>query len=121
MGSQKRLAQYVLQLTDIAGPAVVLQAINCSRRNASSLAPHVPTESAHGVAHQHRQVVAALVQGGEVYGEDTQSVIEVQPESAVVRSALQIAVRCCDDSHICSDRLVAADALERLFLKDAQD
>src|SRR5262249_24062993 len=74
----------------------------------------------HEVPHQHGKVVAALAQRRQVDGEDVQPVVQVWPELPLLRPRLEVAVGGGDQPHVGADRLVAADALERLLLQDAQ-
>src|SRR5215471_20649731 len=53
-------------------------------------------------------------------GEDAQAVIQVRPELPLRRPGLKVAVCGGDQPYIGADRLVAANTLECLLLKDAQ-
>src|SRR5262249_27732413 len=63
---------------------------------------------------------AALAQWWQVDGEDPQPVIQVQPELALVRPGLKVAVCGGDQPYIGADRLVAANTLESLLLEHTQ-
>jgi hypothetical protein len=56
-----------------------------------------------------------------VDGEHAQPVVQVQPELALVRPGIQVAVGGGEQAHVGADRLAAADALERLLLQDPQE
>jgi hypothetical protein len=54
-------------------------------------------------------------------GEDAQAVVQVGPKLLLGQPCFQVAVSGRDEPHVGLDRLVAADALERLLLQQAQD
>ena len=120
-GLQQGLLEDALQLPDVARPGVAAQPLQRLRGDLANLPPEFAAEAPQVVLHQQRQVVAPLAQGGQVDGEDAQPVIQVRPELPLGRPCLQVAVGGRDQPHVGPDRLVAADALERLLLQQPQD
>ena len=62
----------------------------------------------------------ALAERRELQGDDVEAVVEVLAEVALRDALLEVAVRGGDDAHVDLERLVAADALERPLLQEAQ-
>src|SRR5471032_1867667 len=76
-GLQQGLLQGTLQLSDVSWPGVVAQPLQSLRGDLANLASKLTADALQIVPHEHRQVVAAFTQRGQVDGEDTQSVIQV--------------------------------------------
>src|SRR5262245_27431804 len=121
VGAQQRLLQHALQLPHVPRPGVGAQALQRFRGDLAHLPAKIPADPPQVELGQQLQVVAALAQGGQVDGEHAQPIVQVQPELALVRPGLQVAVGGGDQAHVGADRLAATDALERLLLQYPQD
>ncbi len=117
MGPQDRLLQHALHLADVPRPGVAEQSLQCLRGDLAHLPAPLSAPPPQVKLDQQRQVITALAQRRQVNREDTQPVIQVQPELAFVAPGFQVAVGSGDQAHVGADRLAAAQALERLFLQ----
>src|SRR5271169_2569631 len=70
--------------------------------------------------HQGRNILAALPQWWQQDGEDIQTVVEVATKFASTHHLRQIPIRCSHQAHVHLVSPSAAQALEFLFLQDAQ-
>ena len=113
---KQRLLYNTLQLADIARKIVSFKTCKRFRIDRDHLATQFAAEAPEKILHQHLHVVAPLAQGRKVDGKNTQSVIQVRAEFALVRLGLQITVAGRDQPHVSPHRFAAADSLEGLFL-----
>src|SRR5580700_5421079 len=93
------------------------QAIHGLRGKIADLLPELSAVPSNKVTSQNLQVFGALAQRREMDRRDSQPVVEIFSELAFRRKPAQVPVRRCDEAHIRSDGLVAADPLERLLLE----
>ena len=119
--TQQCLAQHVLQLTNVAGPRVVAQAVHRRGGDLDDLPPEFSAQSAHVMSYQHRQVIAPLAQRWKLDRKRAETVIQVGPESSFLQPRFEVAMGRCDQPHIGPDGLVASDSLERLLMQDAEE
>jgi hypothetical protein len=82
----------VLQLADVAGKAVVKQRLDRALAEAGHVALVALAVVVQEVAHQQRDVVAALAQRRQVDGEDIEPVEQVFAEAALAHGLAQVDV-----------------------------
>src|SRR5437660_4826174 len=90
VGDDARPLDGILQLADVARPAVGQQDVARAAAQPGLAAPHLDAELAHEMAGQQQDVVAALAQRGQVDAEHGQAIEEVVTEPAVGDRALEV-------------------------------
>jgi hypothetical protein len=73
------------------------------------------------VVDEERDVLAALVQRRDLDLDHAQAIVQILAEAAAGHGGLEVVVGRRDQTDVDADRLVAADALEFLFLDRAQE
>ena len=89
-------------------------------RNVLDIFVKAAAEDLDEVTHQKRNIFRAFAKRGDLNGENVEAVIKVAAESALADEFGKILVRGGDDADIHALRAVAAEALEFLFLQNAQ-
>jgi hypothetical protein len=107
----------ILQLADVAGPAVLLERGEAlvTEEVGAALGVHLDE-----VVRQKRDVIAALPQRRQVDGDHVDAVEEVLAEFAVLHRRGEIELGRHEHAHVEPDGLLPAEALERALLQDAQ-
>ncbi len=109
----------VLQLADVARPAVVEQHLHRSRRNLPGDVAG-PRAFVDEMGRQKRNILRPFAQRRQVDLHHVEAVIEVLAERPLGDQAFEVAVGGGDDAHVHLDALRAADALETPLLEYAQ-
>src|SRR4051812_35071567 len=120
MRTEHGLLQNALQLADVAGPRVGAQPLHRIRRDLADLAAELATESAHVVQREQRKVLATLAKRWQVDREHAEAIEQVEPEATIRDALLEVVMSRGDQADIGPDRLVTADAFERLFLEQPE-
>ncbi len=110
----------VFQLADVAGPGVIDQQSECVGVYAIDRPAGLGPKALDEVLDEQWDVVAALAEGRQVYGDHTQAIEQVVAESAGLNQLGQRAVGGGDDADIDVDGAIIADTLERAFLEHTQ-
>ena len=110
----------VLELAHVAGEGLGLQVFERGVRDALALDAELLRTLLQEVAHQQRNVLAALAQRWQAQADDVEAVEEVLAEQALAHALLQVLVGGGDHAHVGADRLLAADAVEVAVGEHAQ-
>src|ERR1017187_1690002 len=110
----------VLQLADVAGPVVALERVHGGGGDGGDFAVHAAGILLHEVAHQQRDVFAALAQRRDRDGKDVEAVIKVGAELALLDHEGEVAVGGGHQPGVGADGAGTAEALKFALLEDAQ-
>src|SRR6185437_9743829 len=112
----------ILELADIAGPAVAAERVERRQRKSGEIvAAEFAREGAAEMLGQHRNVLAPLAQRRDGDDVEREAVEEVAAEAARFGQGGEIDVGRSNHADIDALRGVAADALEGAVFDDAQD
>src|SRR5262249_56529182 len=114
-----RALDHILQLAHVARPGVRLEQIERRGVDTADRLAELPGETPDEQFYEHVQVSAALAQRRHVEREDRESIVEVAAVAALRDRESEIAIRSCDDAHVCRLRRRASDALELALLEHA--
>src|SRR5262245_46602709 len=109
----------VLKLANVSRPMVGGEPAHGFRLDAVDLSIDPHREFLCEELHQQRNVVLAVAERRQLDGEDVEPIKQVFAEFAFADGFAQIAVGGGNDANIALDRLVAADAVELVFLEHA--
>src|SRR5262245_47988224 len=119
--------QHVLELADVAGPAVLLQARERLGGDLGRIARLLAGEAlcsaapaGEDVRGEERDVVLALAQRRDLDRYDREAPVEVLAELAARDERLEVLVGRGDHAHVDRDRAIAADRLDLALLQHAQ-
>src|SRR4030095_1268895 len=107
----KESADQVLQFPDVAGPLILKEEFLEPRRDFSNGRARfgvLPDEEVR----QRNNVVLAFAERRHTKTDDIQPIVKVFAEEVVGYPFFQVAVRCRDDAHINSNRILAPKSLE---------
>ena len=110
-----------MQFADVAGPVVIRESFHHVIGDMVNLLSQPVGEFLHEVSNQQLNILSSFAQGRKRYGKDIQPVVKIGAKLALLDHAPQILIRCRDHAHIHLDALVAAQAFEPLFLKNAEE
>src|SRR5580700_2601925 len=111
----------VAKLTDVAGPMITHQLLDCFRGKAANLAAGFAHETGKEVLREDRDVGVMFAEWRHLDLHDLHAKEQVAPEGALSDFFFQRAVGRGDDAYVNADRDVAADALERMPFQHAQE
>jgi hypothetical protein len=114
VGEQCGGAQDVLELADVAGPAVACQHLGGVR-----MQPLLARHAGQHVEREQRQVVETLSQGRQAQREHVEPVPEVLAEAAGAHVGFEVPVGRAHDAHVHGTRPGAAHRRHLAFLEDA--
>lgn len=114
-----RSFQNVLEFTDIAGPAVVLQLLYVGERESHSSIPQLAGKAFEELFCQQRDILGAVAEWGDFNGEDAQPIVQILTEAACVGFFSQLAVRRRDHAYIDSASTLITDPFEFTLLQNA--
>ena len=121
LAEDDRALDRVLELAHVARPAVARRSSARARvGEAVDALVVLAREAAKEVLGEDEHVGAAHAQRRHLDVDDVEAVVEVLAEAPFAHLGREIAVGRGDEAHVDLDRLVAADALERPLLEDAQ-
>src|SRR5262249_28592098 len=118
---KQTLLQDTLQLAQIARPGVLPQNLQRVRRRALHLFTQLTAEALEKMLDQQRQILEPLTQGRQLDREHAQAIVQIVPKRAFFDGPFQVVIRRRQKANVRGDGLIAADALETLFLQDAQE
>src|SRR6202007_1458336 len=110
----------VFEFADVAGPRIVHKRIHDGRGNVLDDFVLAAAESLDEIADQEGNVFPALAEGREENGEDVEAVIKVAAEFFFGDELGKVRIGGGDDAHIDANGAIAAEALEFLFLENAE-
>ena len=119
-GQHHRPLHVVLQLADVARPVVVAQKLHGLGLDMGHVAEVLLVVDAEEEAHQLRNVLAALAQGGQIDRHHVEAVVEVLAETGGLDLLEQVAVAGGDHAGVDADGLRVAHALELVLLEHAE-
>src|SRR6185503_18378325 len=117
---EDRALNFVLQLTDVAGPVVFAKALCGFGTEVGNQSVGLRRETFQERAGQRQDVVAALAQRREVNGQRADAVIEVFAQFALLDGVIDAAVCGGDDAAIGLVAGAPADGADLLLLEHAQ-
>ena len=121
VGQDDRALDAVLQLADVARPAIGLQLLERPRRQGERPLLQIAAEPIHEIARENRDVSGTITQRRDRDGKDRQAEVEVLPEAPGRHGRPQALVGRRHQPHVHRQQRRAADALELLLLERAQD
>jgi hypothetical protein len=117
-GEDDSALEDVGQLTNVAGPGVLPEAVESTGRE--TLAGSVGAQACEEMIAERGQVVESLAQRWNLNREDGEAVVEVETEPAVDHALFEVAMRGSDDADVDARRLIVADALQFTALEKAE-
>ena len=110
----------VAQLTDVAGPLVLLQGFHSLGLEGRDGFAHVLCDDFQEVANQQRDVILAFAQRRHLYDNDAQAVVEVFAEIPFLNLTLEVLVGGRQNAHIDGDLFLTSDAHNLVLLQGTQ-
>ncbi len=107
---------FILQLTDIAGPIVRHQQRERLRGNAGDASALQPVEAGDELLHQQRDVLLAAAQRRQFHAHDVDAIVKILTKNAEAYLLHQIFVRGHQNSYIHTLRTRRAQGFKRTFL-----
>src|SRR4051794_26759876 len=89
-------------------------------RHILNISPELAAVSGQQVTNERRQIVSAIAEGRKVNRTNREPVKEIGSKFPLLSESRQIAMRRRDHTDVRSHRLVTADSLERLLLKETK-
>jgi hypothetical protein len=111
---------HVLEFTDVPGPVVGRQRLNCLHRDLGDVAPLLSVQLLSEVLHEQWNVAAPVAQRRDSDGKDHKSEIEVIPESARCHLLPKASVCGRDQADICFPGLRPPHPVELTLLQHPQ-
>src|SRR5262245_32293411 len=119
--AEQRLLDHVAQLPDIAGPAMVPNAINGARREANLRSAVAATLQHQEVTGEEFSIAMPATKRRHVDGDDVQTVIEIGPELPGTHQFLQRPIGRGNEPHVNFTVTHSADTADGAVLKQFQE
>jgi hypothetical protein len=113
--------QKVLQLPDVAGPAVLPEDLHHFPGDPGNVLVKLLVDLLDQEVDEDGDVLAPLPQRGDRDGHDVEAVVKIVPELALFHHGLEVPVRGGDDPRADLDPLFSPDPLELHLLEHAQE
>ena len=111
----------VFEFSDVSGPVVGHEHIDCRSGDADDMFSVQFIEFFEEMFCEEHDIGSSVMEGGEVDGEDVESIVEVFAEFSFFHEFFEVAAGCGDESDIDFDFVVASDAGEGSFLDESEE